>query len=116
LVRESLAIRRGDLAKTAGVRCQLIENHEFDGRPCYAFVVEYKDRSASQRYRKSVMLIDRELGVPVVVRNFGWPVEGSTEKPTDESTLVEFYTYCDIRFQSEVAGGDFDRGNKSYRF
>ena len=116
LVRESLAIRRGDLAKTAGVRCQLIENHEFDGRPCYAFVVEYKDRSASQRYRKSVMLIDRELGVPVVVRNFGWLVEGSTEKPTDESTLVEFYTYRDIRFQSEVAGGDFDRGNKSYRF
>jgi hypothetical protein len=94
----------------------LIENHEFDGRPCYAFVVEYKDRSASQRYRKSVMLIDRELGVPVVVRNFGWPAEGASEKPTDESTLVEFYTYRDIRFQSEVAGGDFDRGNKSYRF
>ncbi len=116
LVRESLAIRRGDLAKPAGARCQLVENQKFDGRPCYAFVVEYADRSASQRYRKSVMLIDRELGVPVVVRNFGWPVEASSKKPTDDSTLVEFYTYRNIRFQSEVAGGDFDRGNKSYRF
>ena len=116
LVRESLAIRRGDMARTEGVRCQLIENHEFDGRPCYAFVVEYADRSVSDRYRKSEMLVDRELGVPVVVRNFGWPAAGATGEVTDEATLVEFYTYRDIRFQSEVAGGDFDRGNKAYRF
>lgn len=116
LVRESLAIRRGDMVKTEGVRCQLIESHEFDGRPCYAFVVEYADRSVSDRYRKSEMLIDRELGVPVMVRNFAWPAEGSGGELTDEATLVEFYTYRDIKFQSEVAGGDFDRGNKAYRF
>jgi len=116
LVRESLAIRRGDMGKTTGVKCQLVENHEFDSRPCYAFVVEYADRSASQRYRKSVMLVDRELGVPVVVRNFGWPSEGFDGEVTDESTLVESYTYRDIKFQSEVASGDFDRGNKAYRF
>jgi len=116
LVRESLAIRRGDMGKGAGVKCQLVENHEFDARPCYAFVVEYADRSTSQRYRKSEMLIDRELGVPVMVRNFGWPAEGFAGEVTDESTLVEFYTYRDIKFQSEVAGGDFDRGNKAYRF
>ena len=116
LVRESLAIRRGDMGKSSGVKCQLVENHEFDSRPCYAFVVEYADRSASQRYRKSEMLIDRELGVPVMVRNFGWPAEGFAGEVTDESTLVEFYTYRDIKFQSEVAGGDFDRGNKAYRF
>ena len=116
LVRESLAIRRGEMAKLQGVRCQLIENHEFDGRPCYAFVVEYADRSASDRYRKSEMLFDRELGVPVVVRNFSWPAEGTEGDATDESTLVEFYTYRNIKFQREVAGGDFDRANKAYRF
>ena len=116
LVRESLAIRRGEMAKLQGVRCQLIENHEFDGRPCYAFIVEYADRSASDRYRKSEMLFDRELGVPVVVRNFSWPAEGAEGDATDESTLVEFYTYRNIKFQREVAGGDFDRANKAYRF
>lgn len=116
LVRESLAIRRGEMAKPHGVRCQLIENHKFDGRPCYAFVVEYADRSASDRYRKSEMLFDRELGVPVVVRNFSWPAEGAEGDATDESTLVEFYTYRNIKFQREVAGGDFDRANKAYRF
>ena len=77
LVRESLAIRRGEMAKLQGVRCQLIENHEFDGRPCYAFIVEYADRSASDRYRKSEMLLDRELGVPLVVRNFSCPADGA---------------------------------------
>ena len=116
LVRESLAIRRGDMSKTTGVTCQLVENHEFDSRPCYAFVVEYADRSASQRYRKSVILIDRELGVPVVVRNYGWLAEGFDGEVSDEATLIEYYTYRNIKFQSEVAGGDFDRGNKAYRF
>ena len=116
LVRESLAIRRGDLARSEGIRCRLIENQEFDGRPCYGFVVEYAGPGASKRYRKTEMLIDCKLGVPVVVRNFNWPTMGTNAADLDAETLVECYTYRNIKFQREVARGDFDRGNKAYRF
>lgn len=116
LVRESLAIRRGDLARSEGIRCRLIENQEFDGRPCYGFVVEYSDPKVSKRYRKTEMLIDCQLGVPVVVRNFSWPTTAASVADLDADTLVECYTYRNIKFQREVARGDFDRGNKAYRF
>ena len=99
------------------MRCRLSENQEFDGRPCYGFVVEYTGPGASKRYRKTEMLIDRKLGVPVVVRNYSWPVAAGTDAADlDTATLLEFYTYRNIKFLSEVAGGDFDRGNKAYRF
>lgn len=118
LVHESLAIRQADLEKTEGVGCQMIEAQEFSGRPCYVFVVEYANPGVSKDYRKSEMLIDRELGVPVLVRNYTWPVGTSDTDPAslDGATLVEFYTFRDIKFQKEIARGEFDRGNEAYRF
>ena len=118
LIHESLAIRQADLKKSEGVRCQMIEEQVFAGRPCFAFVVEYASSSVSKNYRKAEMLIDRELGVPVLVRNYTWPASSATTDPKtlDESTLVEFYTYRDIKFQKEIARGEFDQENKAYRF
>ncbi len=115
LAKITLDYHRGFLQRGEGYRCEMRDDEELAGRPCYLFVVEHESPSYSPVYRKSFLMIDQELLVPVCVRNFGWP-EGEVEGDLDEATLIEFYTYTDIAIQQQVAEAEFDRENESYRF
>ncbi|GIS60947.1 MAG: hypothetical protein CM1200mP2_31720 [Planctomycetaceae bacterium] len=75
------------------------------------FVVEYSDPRSRSDPGKTEMLIDCQLGVPVVVRNFSWPTTVPV-LPTWTRTRLWSATLPEIKFQREVARGDFDRGTR----
>lgn len=118
LVKTMLQVHAADLTKKNIARSEQLNGQEFDGRPCFGFLVEYRDASSSPTYRKSVVLIDQEWHVPVYTRNFGWPDTRAqaTGDALDEATLIEFYSYADLRFRQQLAAADFDRTNEDYRF
>ena len=107
-----------DLASSNFVRCEELADQEFDGRKCTCYFVEYKDAAGSPLYRKSMTLIDREWSIPVYIKNFAWPMPDQAAlsgDALDEATLIEYYSYADIKFRQQLANGDFDRNNEDYR-
>jgi hypothetical protein len=65
-----------------------------------------------------VLDIDKELALPVNVATFGWPEPGESipADRLDEATLIEHYRYSQIRVDTQLADGDFDRANREYSF
>lgn len=114
LAKTVAGYQRVDLEKQTGFRCQLLDGQEFEGRPCYLFACEYDSEKANADYRKSVMFIDKELSIPVCVKNYCWGRDVNPES-IDEETLVEFYAYSDIQLGRELTAGDFDQHNSDYK-
>ena len=102
------------LARGKGFHCELREDAEFDGRPCYSCLVVYESAEYSPDYRKSEILIDKQLSMPVSVRNFTW-AQDADPATLDDETLIEHYTYSDIQIQQQFADADFSRANEDYR-
>jgi len=114
LAKKIVEYRQKDLERGTGVHCEMHDNQELNGRPCYVFVTTYDSPEFCETYRKAVCYIDKELSMPVCVRNYTWGVDVDPAK-IDEETLIEFYSYSDIQIEQELADGDFDRGNEAYR-
>jgi hypothetical protein len=114
LAKKIVEYRQQDLERGTGVHCEMYDNQELNGRPCYMFVTTYDAREFNDQYRKAVCYIDKELSMPICVRNYTWGVDVNPEK-IDEETLIEFYSYSDIQIEQELADADFDRANESYR-
>jgi hypothetical protein len=111
--------RKRDLTLKEGVRWQLLADQKILDQDCHCFVVEYASKEIEPTYRKSITYIDKEHSLPVCVKNFGWPDEETpTDDPQalDEATLIEFYGYKDLRFETRLAAADFDKANSDYRF
>jgi len=97
-----------------GFQCELRDDAEFDGRPCYRCLVQYESKEFSEEYRKSEILIDKQLSMPVSVMNFTW-VQDADPSKLDEESLIEHYMYTDIQIQQQFADLDFSRANEDYR-
>jgi Protein of unknown function (DUF1571) len=109
---------KADLQRGNVKVCQQLADQSVGGRDCSCFSIEYNDRTASPDYRKSVVMIDKEWGVPLFVKNFGWPDDDQTlaDAELDEATLTESYTYSDIKFRAGLTVADFDRASREYDF
>lgn len=117
LAKKILDVREQELAKGVGIECRMFDNQKVNRRNCYCFVVEYPDREDSSLYRKSVMFIDKKFSLPIYIQNYTWPEDDSLAgKKLDEATLIENYSYSNIRTNRQLADNDFDRKNKSYSF
>lgn len=119
MAQEMIGYRRDEISGRVGVRCQMLADQKIQKRDCYCFIYQYESEKTSEIYRKSVVYIDKEYSLPVLVKNYGWPtdVEEETEPAKlDEATLVEHYLYTNIRLKQQLANAEFDRGNKSYNF
>ena len=116
LVRMAISYRKNDLANLNHVRCQMIDNQKFDKFDCLCFIVEYTNPKVSKIYRKCITYIDKKSSMPVLIKNHTWPekVDGADPNKLDETTLVELYTFTNIRFDQRLANADFDQ--KSYTF
>lgn len=107
-----------DLEQHNYVRCEQLADQEFDGRNCSCFLIEYKDAAGSPTYRKSISLIDKEWSIPLYIKNYGWPLpdqENKVADALDDATLIEFYSFAEVRFRQQLANNDFDRNNEEYR-
>jgi len=107
-----------DLATTNYTRCEQLADQEFDGRSCHCYLVIYNDIDSSPQYRKSITLIDKEWSIPVYIKNYAWPAPdlvAADDAALDEATLIECYSYAEVKFRQQLANSDFDRANEEYR-
>ncbi|MBS0264694.1 MAG: DUF1571 domain-containing protein [Planctomycetes bacterium] len=119
LAEKILKYRKRDMAMKSGVRWEMHADQKFMGRVCDCWSVEYESPEVEPTYRKSITYIDRELSLPICVRNFGWPEKGaefSDAAALDEATLIEYYGYTDIRVDERLPDVAFDKANTEYTF
>lgn len=117
MIRQIVAHREQDLKQKDGVHCVRLPDQEFDNRQCYVFLFTYDSPEVSSKYRKSVITIDADLHIPVMVRNFTWgtDVEGLSELELDKATLIENYSFTKLDVASDLVAVDFSRDNPRYR-
>lgn len=114
----ALEIRKKDLRLGNKVHAEVRDNGDFDGRACYEFTINYADPSVSKDYRKCVLKIDRQLMIPIFARNFTWPERVSDADPNrlDDTTLLEFYTFKNIKLDGQLEPKAFVVENPEYHF
>lgn len=103
-----------DLSNGRAFRCQCLEGAHFDNRDCYCFITEYDQPCEDSVYRRSIVMIDRELNIPLCVKNFAFPHDG--QATNDEQTLIEYYGFADVRMESGVGRMAFNEANRDYLF
>jgi len=114
LARTVLSYQKADLNRGTGFTCQLFDHQEFEDRECFLYLIEYDGQEFNKEYRKSMVYVDKELSLPICVKNYTWGVDVNPER-IDEETLIEFYAYTNLKFSQELTAADFDKGNSSYR-
>lgn len=115
LAETLLTYNRKNLKSPRGWTCEMHDHQTFQGRDCYLFITTYESPSVSDTYRKSIQYVDKELSLPIVVKNYTWDSEADPAT-IDETTLIESYTWTDIRVDQRLANADFDETNSSYHF
>lgn len=118
LTRTMLGIHRDDLTTANYASCEVDENQSFEGRRCVQFTLTYKSKEKSPEYRKSITFIDYEWNVPVRSLHFKWPDAGQAvaDKDLDDATLVESYSFSDVKIPYPLSDSDFERTNPEYHF
>ncbi|WP_437185220.1 DUF1571 domain-containing protein [Planctomicrobium sp. SH668] len=114
LARTVLSFQKADLNRGKGYQCQLLDNQEFEGRKCFLYHIEYEGAEYNEFYRKSLIYIDKELSLPICVKNYTWGVDVNPETIDDE-TLIEYYSYTDLKFTQNLTASHFDKYNQDYR-
>ncbi|MFV0443830.1 MAG: DUF1571 domain-containing protein [Planctomycetaceae bacterium] len=97
--------------------CELHDGQVVNDRPCYLFIAVYDTPERSPVYRKVAIFIDKELSMPIAIRNYSWAENVSPEE-LDDVTLVEAYSYSNITIDTREASlseDDWSRENPKYR-
>ena len=117
LAKILISYREKDLAGETGAQVIVMDERKFEGYDCYCFVVEYPDPARSPDYRKSILMIDKQHCLPIFCKNYTWPEEGTllSGDQLDKETLLEFYTYTNIKLGPQLADKEFDRNNEAYQ-
>lgn len=114
LAKTILKYQDADLERGEGFQCELLDNATFGERPCYLFTCIYESEEFNSNYRKSVIYVDKELSMPVCVKNFCWAKDANPET-IDEDTLLEFYAYSELELMQKLDETAFDASNRKYR-
>lgn len=119
LTKMTLEIRQQDMKKRDGaVSVELRDDVRFDSRPVYAYTMDYATAKDSPMYRRCILYIDKQLMLPVYVRNWTWSnqTEGGVPGEFDDSTLIEYYAFRKINADVDLKPIDFARENDGYHF
>lgn len=104
--------RSRDCSLKRGVRWEMLPDQKHFDRDCDCWIVEYDGPEVEPVYRKMITYVDKELALPISVRNYGWPDEGvetSDAAALDEATLIEYFGYTEIRFETRLSDTDFGK-------
>ena len=117
MIHKLVAHRQDDLEKHRGVSCVRMPDQDVQGRTCFCFQLAYDSPQDHSEYRKHLLMIDTELHIPVVVRNFTWSADAGdlTPEELDRKTLIENYSFTDLNITRKLAAADFSRDNPRYR-
>jgi Protein of unknown function (DUF1571) len=103
-----------DLKRATGVTSEMRDGESFDNRPCFLTTLVYDSPTANPDYYKSLILIDKELSVPVCVRNYTW-VQGQAPAQVDEDSLLEHYSYTGLEINTQLTDNDFTKSKYRMR-
>ena len=103
-----------DLSRDGGVSCEIRDGESFDSRPCYLTTLVYEAPTVNAEYRKSLILIDKELSVPLSIRNYTW-VEGAVPATDDEESLIESYSFTGLEINTQLSDNDFAKSKYRMR-
>ena len=112
LARQVHEYRNRDCSLKRGVRWEMLPDQKHLDRDCDCWIIQYDSPEVEPTYRKTITYIDKQLALPISVRNYGWPDEGvDTSDPAalDEATLIEYYGYTDIQFETRLSDADFGK-------
>lgn len=120
LVEKIIRYGERDLKLEQGVNCQFLPDQKIDGRMCHAVRTDYGCAEVDADYRTSIIFVDVETGIPLCVKNYGWSDRcgappAANDKLSDE-TLIEFYAFTGLRYQTRLADKEFDQANADYNF
>ena len=119
LTSSLLEYRQRDLVRQSGVKTAQLPDLVFHGRACHHFVVTCDSPAVDSTYRKTVTYLDRESGLPLYVKCWGWPESADSNQNAaalDESTLLEAYAYTGLNFEQTLTDADFNYENPAYAF
>ncbi len=108
LTKKILMYHEANLKLASGLTTEMRDGESFDNRPCFLTSFVYDNPTVHPDYCKSLILIDKELSVPVSVRNYTW-VAGHTPATADEESLVEHYSFTDLQINSQLSDNDFSK-------
>jgi hypothetical protein len=118
LANKILTFNYKDLAAGCqGYQCELHDNQMVGDRPCYLFIANYDSPERSPTYRKVAIFLDKQLSLPIAIRNYTWADNVAPEE-LDEVTLIESYAYSEIVVdQQQLALGeeDWSTSNSKYK-
>jgi hypothetical protein len=116
LCRRLLTHRREELAAAKlSVRCRRIADQKVDKVDCDCFVLDFESPEVCSQYRRSVQYFEKEHALPICIMNYSWAGgENGAAQEIDESSLIEHYTYSDLRLNQRLADVEFDRTNENY--
>ena len=114
----TLEIRQRDIKLGERVQVEMRDDRTFSSRPVYAYTVKYANSKESEQYRKCILYIDKQLMIPVYSRNYTWPelVADADPNNLDATTLIESYSYRDIKLKADLEKIEFARSNPEYKF
>lgn len=117
MIRQIIKHRERDLKLKSGVKCVRLPDLDYDQRTCFSFLITYENRKACEKYRKSLIHLDADLHIPLMVRNFTWATDAEydSEAELDKATLIENYSFQGLNLSSELVAQDFSRKNPKYR-
>jgi hypothetical protein len=112
---ENLMIRAIDVLQEdlafADHRVRIMQGAKVDGRSCTVYEVNHPVPQPHFRFHIAQVFIDDEMQLPIRYAAYGWP-----DAPSGEPSLLEEYTYRQMRVNVGLTDADFDPANPEYRF
>ncbi len=108
LTKIILNYHESNLKLATGVTSEMRDGESFDNRPCFLTTLVYDNPTINPHYYKSLILIDKELSIPVCVRNYTW-IEGQAPAAENEESLLEHYSFTDLQINTQLSDNDFSK-------
>ncbi len=87
------------------------KNARINDRICTVLEIRHPQRRPEYEFYFAQIFIDDQLGVPIRYAAYGWP-----EAPQAEPSVLEEYTYMQLKVNVGLTDEDFDPNNKNYNF
>ena len=89
----------------------IVPDQRIDGRVCTLVDSTHPVRRPDFFFHKVRVYFDQETNLPIRFESYDWPSEGK-----GEPSLLEEYTYSNLRTDLGLTDRDFDSGNPEYSF